>query len=100
MRSIECLHEFLVSTSGSVDQRSAVGVGWLAIAIGALSAVLGTSARVQADDCYNIPLGQCGWICEWDPSCEDQDHVRTEQYCHRLDSYGGCTDMNNGSCGC
>lgn len=101
MRPIERIGEFLVSPSGSVEPGGTAGVGWLAIAIGALAAVLGTSGQASADDCYGVPLFSCNYRCQNDPECQYSVPAfeRWNFVCHYPEEQGGCT-VTQGECGC
>ena len=65
------LVEFATSSSGHVEPRQGLMLGWLGSAVAGLAVVFGAADRAQADYCYGIPMGERGWVntsepCAWD----------------------------------
>ena len=48
------LVEFATSTSGHVEPREGLALGWLGSVVAGLAVVFGTAERTQADSCYGI----------------------------------------------
>ncbi len=91
------LVEFATSTSGHVEPRQGLALGWLGSVVAGLAVVFGTADRAQADDCHGISEGpgyaaNCAWVCTG-PTCK-YDHNgnpigwHEEKYCHA--EIGGC----------
>ena len=62
------LVEFATSSSGHVEPRQGVALGWLSSVVAGLAVVFGTADRAQADSCYGISEGagshkNCSEIC-------------------------------------
>ena len=94
------LVEFATSSSGHVEPRQGLALGWLGSVVAGLAVVFGTADRGQADSCYGIPLGSIDWICSSDV-CEWDHAGRPTKawsylYAH---SVNGCTEVTR-SCAC
>ena len=73
------LVEFATSSSGHVEPRQGLALGWLGSVVAGLAVVFGTADRAQADSCYGIAEGSYGHNptnlpCEWD------DHDKPVKY--------------------
>lgn len=51
------LMEFATSSSGHVEPRQGLALGWLGSVVAGLAVVFGTADRAQADSCYGIAEG-------------------------------------------
>lgn len=65
------LVEFATSSSGHVEPRQGLVLGWLGSVVVGLAVVFGAADRAQADYCYGISMGESGWVntsesCAWD----------------------------------
>ena len=59
------LVEFATSSSGHVEPRQGLALGWLGSVVAGLAVVFGTTERAQADPCS--PGWHCSnEICKWD----------------------------------
>ena len=67
------LVEFATSTSGHVEPREGLALGWLGSVVAGLAVVFSTAERTQAGPCYGIPEGSRGSYTTSDP-CEWRDH--------------------------
>lgn len=67
------LVEFAMSSSGHVEPRQGLALGWLGSVVAGLAVVFGTADRAQADDCHGIANGSKGWACSTD-ACEWDHH--------------------------
>ena len=96
------LVEFATSTSGHVEPREGLALGWLGSVVAGLAVVFGTAERTQADSCFGIPEGSSGSVCRPDQPCV-YDHNGTpigwfqDTYYH--DSLRKCR-WQSGSCQC
>ena len=54
------LVEFATSSSGHVEPRRGLAMGWLSSVVAGLAVVFGAADRAQADDCYGIAEGSEG----------------------------------------
>ena len=63
------LVEFVTSSSGHVEPRQGLALGWLGSVVAGLAVVFGTADRAQADSCYGISVGSSGWVCNG-PACK------------------------------
>ena len=93
------LVEFATSTSGHVEPREGLALGWLGSVVAGLAVVFGTADQTQADSCYGIPEGSSGSICSghtcsWDPDGMPRKSIE-DTYYH--DSARGCV-WQSGSC--
>ena len=64
------LVEFATSTSGHVEPREGLALGWLGSVVAGLAVMFGTADRAQAGYCYGISEGSSGWVgsntvCAW-----------------------------------
>ncbi len=59
------LVEFATSTSGHVEPRQGLALGWLGSVVAGLAVVFGTADQAQADPCNE------GWHCSNDMCAED-----------------------------
>ena len=95
------LVEFATSSSGHVEPRQGVALGWLGSVVAGLAVVFGTADRTQADSCHGIAKGACGWVCDGPPCAWEHDGTprrwKKTQYCHDL--FDGC-QWKDSSCGC
>lgn len=65
------LVEFAMSSSGHVEPRQGLALGWLGSVVAGLAVVFGTADRAQADSCYGIAVGSKAAIrtsspCKWE----------------------------------
>ena len=67
------LVEFATSTSGHVEPREGLALGWLGSVVAGLAVVFGTAERTQADSCYGISEGSTGSY-ETSRPCAWEDH--------------------------
>ena len=85
------LVEFATSTSGHVEPREGLALGWLGSVVAGLAVVFGTAERTPADSCYGIPEGSsidvCGSPCSWEPDGTPRAKVKATYY---HDSVAGC----------
>ncbi len=102
------LVEFATSSSGHVEPRQGLALGWLGSVVAGLAVVFGTAERAQADSCHGIPEGSgssenCSWICLQNSPCrfKHNGEVATwyrAKYCHSESK--GCRQDGNWSCSC
>jgi len=102
------LVEFATSSSGHVEPRQGLALGWLGSVVAGLAVVFGTVERTQAGYCYGIPEGSgssenCSWICRQDKPCRfDHDGNPTGwnrvKYCHSANY--SCRQKGSWSCSC
>ena len=55
------LVEFARSSSGHVEPRQGLALGWLGSVVAGLAVVFGTADRAQAGYCYGIDESDSGW---------------------------------------
>lgn len=67
------LVEFATSTSGHVEPREGLALGWLGSVVAGLAVMFGTADQTQADSCYGISEGSSGSYTTSIP-CEWRDH--------------------------
>ena len=97
------LVEFATSTSGHVEPREGLALGWLGSVVAGLAVVFGTADQTQADSCHGISEGSSGTVCRTDLSPCVYNHDGTprgwfqDTYYH--DSARGCM-WQSGSCQC
>ena len=65
------LVEFATSTSGHIEPREGLALGWLGSVVAGLAVVFGTAEQTQADSCYGISEGSSGYDttpypCAWE----------------------------------
>ncbi len=106
------LVEFATSSSGHVEPRQGLALGWLSSVVAGLAVVFGMADRAQAvdpDDCHGISEGvgssqNCSWIClkPQNPcrfnSNGDAIGWYRAKYCNS-ENYG-CTQEGSWSCSC
>ena len=56
------LVEFAKSSSGHVEPRQGLALGWLGSVVAGLAVVFGTAERGQASYCYGINEGESEWL--------------------------------------
>ena len=93
------LVEFATSSSGHVEPRQGLALGWLGSVVAGLAVMFGTAERAQADYCYGIPMGSSGWVntcepCAWDHNGETL-LVWEKRYFH---TSAGCQYTGTKSC--
>ena len=96
------LVEFATSTSGHVEPRQGLALGWLGSVVAGLAVVFGTADRAQADSCYGIPDGGSGWACSRDVCDIDHngDPIAAWDYYYNHSVSGGCQYGGKRSCSC
>ena len=91
------LVEFATSSSGHVEPRQGLALGWLGSVVAGLAVVFGTADRAQADPCNT------GWVCPIPPDfCEwdyDGTPIRAWEYYYSHSDVDGCTSTAR-SCTC
>ncbi|MDE2744052.1 MAG: hypothetical protein OXI58_20850 [Gemmatimonadota bacterium] len=101
------LVEFATSSSGHVEPRQGLALGWLGSVIAGLAVVFGMPDRTQVDSCYGIPEGpglaaNCDSVC-LSSACKF-DHNGNPigwyeaTYCHSETQ--GCQQSGGWSCHC
>ena len=87
------LVEFATSTSGHVEPRQGLALGWLGSVVTGLAVVFGTADRAQADSCYGISEGSTGSTRTSYP-CERKNHQPinywVDYYHHHQGDPPGC----------
>ncbi len=97
------LVEFATSTSGHVEPRQGLALGWLGSVVAGLAVVFGTADRAQADSCYGISPGSPGtWVCS-NEMCAFDHHgdglaAYDKYYVHSRSDHG-CSSTSR-SCSC
>ena len=91
------LVEFATSSSGHVEPRQGLALGWLGSVVAGLAVMFGTAERAQADPCNTgwtcpIPPSFCAWDSEGNPA------AAWEYYYGHSDT-DGCRIMAR-SCSC
>ena len=98
------LVEFATSTSGHVEPRQGLALGWLGSMVAGLAVVFGSADRAQADDCHGIPNGSSDWACSNPPVACDWDHegnvLGTWDYYYNHSANSGCQGPSSKSCTC
>ena len=96
------LVEFATSSSGHVEPRQGLALGWLGSVVAGLAVMFGTADRAQADSCYGIPNGSSGWSCS--NSMCDFDHegnaLAAWDYYYNHSANNGCQYGGAKSCSC
>ena len=96
------LVEFATSSSGHVEPRQGLALGWLGSVVAGLAMVFGTADRAQADYCYGISKGSSGLVCRTDIPCA-WDHDGTPRGWAKVSYYHhsvlGCLWIKS-SCHC
>ncbi len=96
------LVEFATSTSGHVEPREGLALGWLGSVVAGLAVVFGTAERTQADSCYGISEGSSGTVCRTDQPCIYDHNGKPRgwyQVTYYHNSATGC-EWRSGSCQC
>ena len=95
------LVEFATSTSGHVEPREGLALGWLGSVVAGLAVVFGTADQTQADSCYGISEGSSSWVCSGPPCAWDHELDPTAWYKvkWRHDRDKGCQPIAQ-SCQC
>ena len=96
------LVEFATSSSGHVEPRQGLALGWLGSVVAGLAVVFGTADRGQADSCHGISDGDTGWVCSPDVCAWDYkgDPLVAWKYLYAHSAKYGCTQTNNMACEC
>ena len=87
------LVEFATSTSGHVEPREGLALGWLGSVVAGLAVVFGTADQTQADSCYGISEGSKGSYQTSRP-CAWRDHKPSgywKEYYYHEPHEQGCT---------
>ncbi len=107
------LVEFATSTSGHVEPRQGLALGWLGSVVAGLAVMFGTADRAQAvdpSDCYGISEaagsdkeGSCAWVCKKNNPCRFNSSGGAigwyrAKYCNS-ENYG-CVQIGSWSCSC
>ena len=96
------LVEFITSSSGHVEPRQGVALGWLGSVVAGLAVVFSTADRTQADDCHGIADG-ADWVCSreacyWD---HNEDPLVAWKYLYAHDAEdGSLKKVGPRSCSC
>ena len=88
------LRDFMISESGYVRPLRGLSLGWLVMALVAMTVVFGTVEPAEAG-CYGISLGSCGDVCF---DCSGGNTVTECTVCHYQTWWGG-TGCDIASCG-
>jgi hypothetical protein len=96
------LVEFATSSSGHIEPRQGLALGWLGSVVAGLAVVFGTADRGQADSCYGISEGDSGWVCSSDVCKRSHSGVPLLgwKYLYSHDVDEGCGKTGVKSCGC
>lgn len=94
------LVEFATSSSGHVEPRQGLALGWLGSVVAGLAVVFGTADRAQADFCYGIAEGSDGHNKTSSPCKWENDKPSEYWYDHYYHHPGtlGCTYLSS-TCG-
>ena len=87
------LVEFATSTSGHVEPREGLALGWLGSVVAGLAVMFGTAEQTQADSCYGISEGSKGSYQTSRP-CVWRDHKPSgywKEYYYHEPHEQGCT---------
>ena len=103
------LVEFATSSSGHVEPRQGLALGWLGSVVAGLAVVFGAADRAQAGYCHGISEGagtskNCDWVCMKNSPCVfDHNGNPTgwnrAYWCHSASSYG-CQQESGYACSC
>ena len=96
------LVEFATSSSGHVEPRQGLALGWLGSVVAGLAVVFGTAERAQADPCHGIRSGLSGWACS-NEMCDFDDHgngLAAWDYYYRHSANRGCQGPGSKVCRC
>ena len=96
------LVEFVTSSSGHVEPRYGLALGWLGSVVAGLAVVFGTADRAQADSCHGIPTGSSGWacsndVCKWH---SNGNALKSWAYYYTHSATDGCQYGGAKSCSC
>ena len=99
------LVEFATSSSGHVEPRQGLALGWLGSVVAGLAVMFGAADRAQAGYCYNISKGDSGWVCSQDICLTDHDGepLLTYEYLYAHRKAAGsnhCAKTGPKSCAC
>lgn len=93
------LVEFATSSSGHVEPRQGLALGWLGSVVAGLAVVFGTADRAQAGDCHGIAEGSSGWVTS-DDICDWQNHKPVYyQYLYHHNKYDDSCEVQKTVCG-
>ena len=97
------LVEFATSSSGYVEPRQGLALGWLGSVVAGLAVVFGSADRGQADDCHGINIYSSGWACSRDV-CDTDHHgdplAAWDYYYNHSAGVNGCQGPTKRSCSC
>ena len=97
------LVEFARSSSGHVEPRQGLALGWLGSVVAGLAVVFGTADRAQADSCYGIDEGEGDWVCSDPPEvCKRHPNgnaLKSWAYYYSHSAADGCRRLSK-SCSC
>ena len=98
------LVEFATSSSGHIEPRQGLALGWLGSVVAGLAVMFGTADRAQADSCHGIPNGSSGWVCPLPPTFCDWDSeekpIAAWGYYYVHSATDGCRYGGSKSCSC
>ena len=96
------LVEFATSSSGHVEPRQGLALGWLGSVVAGLAVVFGTADRAQANPCRDIATGRYGWVCSCEPCSWDHkgDSILAWDYEYYNSKKNGCTSTGRRDCSC
>ena len=93
------LVEFATSSSGHVEPRQGLALGWLGSVVAGLAVVFGTADRAQAGYCYGLSEGSSGWVTSSDV-CRWENHKPVYyQYRYLHSSFDDSCVVQNTVCG-
>ena len=96
------LVEFAMSSSGHVEPRQGLALGWLGSVVAGLAVVFGTADRAQANPCSNIDTGKYGWVCSCDICALDHNGEAqlAWNYYYYNSKENGCEKRSHKLCNC
>lgn len=99
---MERFRQYWTSRSGYVRPREAVGLGGVVVLLVCLAVVFGMVGQANADVCYGLAEGECGWVFTYDHNCPTAGapYCWKYYYCHYSDQNGGCTFKQAGCWSC
>ena len=74
------LVEFAMSSSGHVEPRQGLALGWLGSVVAGLAVVFGTADRAQAMPCDGIPEDDHRWEEDCDRPCAWDSHGQARKW--------------------
>ena len=74
------LVEFATSSSGHVEPRQGLALGWLGSVVAGLAMVFGTADRAQAMPCDGIPEGGYRWEADCNRGCAYDGHGQARKW--------------------